>query len=151
MWPDLQEKVELELLQLRRLFAESEALLHRDASTPPDSTELRALGGILHDFYNGVENIFDRIDKGIDPQPKLSESWHKELLRQVAQPTEKRPAVISAGLEERLVVYLQFRHVFRHQYGFLLVWEQMAPLVQRLEETFRMLECELRAFFQRHS
>ena len=69
----------------------------------------------------------------------------------MTQPTEKRPAVISKTLGDRLVVYLEFRHVFRHQYGFLLVWEQMAPLVQRLEETFHMLECELRAFFQKHS
>lgn len=55
-------------------------------------------------------------------------------------------ALISAGLGERLRIYLQFRHVFRQAYSFQLHWEKMAPLVLGSEETLALLLTETAAF-----
>jgi hypothetical protein len=65
----------------------------------------------------------------------------------MGRPGEARPAVISAGLAERLDAYLDFRHFFRHSYVFLLRWDRMKPLVLDCEETLKLVEDELDQFF----
>ena len=56
----LQALVEDELVALGRVAQEMEELLAA-SSKPPTRTELRAVAGMLHEFYNGVERIFERI------------------------------------------------------------------------------------------
>ena len=146
MLPELQEQIKTELGHLRRLMIELEPLRRGTETSPPGTAEMLALGANLQSFYNGIENIFKRIDQHIDKKPKGGEAWHMELLEQMAQATEKRPAVISQELAQRLREYLEFRHVFRHVYGFLLRWERMAPLVHGVQETFQALDTEFLSF-----
>ncbi|HEY8884396.1 MAG TPA: hypothetical protein VIO35_03715, partial [Chloroflexota bacterium] len=64
---------------------------------PPTSLELRAAGSILHDFYNGVERVFERIATAIDQDLPSAPNWHVDLLDRMAYPIpEVRPAVISS-------------------------------------------------------
>ena len=62
--------------------------------------------------------------------------------------TVARPPVLSTGLHDDLLVYLQFRHVFRQAYSFDLQWEKMVPLVLECDETLGKLEHELDKFLQ---
>lgn len=76
------------------------------------------------------------------------DAWHSALLRSMADPGARRGAVISPRLAGRLKEYLEFRHVFRSVYAFLLTWDRMAPLVLECEETFRRLRAELERFLR---
>lgn len=54
------EDVKIEFGNLERLNKEMKDLLAKFAETP-DFVERRAAASILHDFYSGVEKIFERI------------------------------------------------------------------------------------------
>ena len=59
----------------------------------------RAKGSILHDFYNGVERIFELITENINGKTTLNGQWHKRLLYQMtAEIKDIRPIVISNNL-----------------------------------------------------
>ena len=144
----LAAQVAVELEQLDELLAIYRPLLDRVPETPPDAIELAALAAMLHSFYNGVENLLKRIV--VESGESLPEGgmWHRRLLEQAAQPTEQRPGALSERLQERLRLYLDFRHVFRHAYTFDLRWEKMRDLVLECEDTLAALHEEMDAFLQ---
>lgn len=95
----------------------------------PDTFEMYALGGILHDLYHGMEGICQRVVKKIDQQEPIGGSWHRELIDKVSHPVPNlRPAVLSQETADLLEQYRGFRHRFRHNYGFELSWPKLAPL-----------------------
>ena len=147
MWPETREKTELEIGQLRDLFAHYRNLLEKVRDSAPETIEVSALGSFLHSFYTGVENIFKRIATEVDRAGPSGERWHAELLVAVSQPRPHRAAVISPHLKLALVEYLEFRHMFRHAYDHLLRWSRMNGLVLNAEEVLNRLEAELRSFF----
>ncbi|MHA1277651.1 MAG: hypothetical protein ACTSQ8_10695 [Candidatus Helarchaeota archaeon] len=99
--------------------------------------EIRAAGSILHDFYCGIEKIFEKIALILDNKIPEGENWHSELLLQMARPLEKRRnKVITEELFQELKEYLRFRHLFRHIYGFELKWEKFKDLCINLENIF---------------
>ena len=106
----------------------------RLGSQPPDNFERRAIGSILHDVYQGMENICARVYKSMDLQTfsegseSRSEHWHADLIRRVSHPLPNvRPAVLQIATAENMKSYRNFRHVFRHAYGFDLDWQRMKP------------------------
>jgi hypothetical protein len=145
----LAEQIELELEQLNHLFVLYRTLLDRGQREFLDEIETAALGAMLHSFYNGVENVFKNIARELDAVLPRREFWHTELLEAMAVPGARRPAVISHELRDRLKDYLQFRHVFRSAYAFVLRWDKMAPLAAQFEPTLRLLQAELKAFVRR--
>jgi len=133
--------------QLKQMMKTHHPLLEKCSLHPPDAIELSALAAMLHSFYTGAENIFKRIALEMDGALPKGENWHRELLEQVAKPTQFRPGVISPEMCEVLKVYLSFRHFFRHAYLFQFRWEKMSDLVLKCEQTLERLEAELDAFF----
>ncbi|MBA7670261.1 hypothetical protein ES703_78406 [subsurface metagenome] len=124
----LKKEIEIESRNLERLVKEMREVTNRFADKP-DFIETRAAGSILHDFYSGVEKIFERISVHIDGGLPKGEDWHTELLLQMARSVEGiRDAVISTDLLEKFKEYLRFRHLFRHIYGFELKWERFKDL-----------------------
>ncbi len=114
---------------------------------PPTSLELRAAGSILHDFYNGVERIFERIATAIDQDLPSAPNWHVDLLDRMAYPIpEVRPAVISSDLRQRLSDYLRFRHLFRNIYGRELRWDLLRSLADGLPEVHRAFTIAVQEF-----
>ncbi len=137
----LQREAEITFANLARLTKEMDLLAAR-LSSPPDSLETRAAGSIVHDFYTGIEQLFEKIALLFDGEVPQGPDWHRELLRQMAQPVQgAREAVISPKLHETLKEYLRFRHLFRHMYGFELKWERF----QHLTVSLTNLLSELRA------
>jgi hypothetical protein len=142
--PELQDEIGLEFSQLRSLLDTFSPLLLKVAITPPEAIEIAALAGMLHSFYNGVENILKRIAVHSGENLPASISWHSELLESMAAPGSGRPAVISRDLLERLRSYLGFRHVYRHSYTFQLQWPKMEALVAGVGKTLKDLEASMK-------
>ena len=111
-WPDLKKQIAVELESLNRLVDVHRELLVRCRTRPPDAIEISALSALLHSFYTGLENLFKRVALQFDEGLPRSEGWHMRLLDRMAEPGERRPAVISGALRERLHGYLAFRHAF---------------------------------------
>jgi len=81
---ELTESIKIEIENLERLNKEMKDLLAK-IGQEPTFVEIRASGSILHDFYSGVEKIFERVAIFMDKNLPKGENWHIELLSQMAK------------------------------------------------------------------
>lgn len=130
-------QVTFEISQIDQLLASYADLLTRSQQRRPDLVEITAIASVLHSFYNGIENMFLLIAKGIDQHVPTGSQWHRDLLIQMSQPTERRNGIIPPELAQKLAIYLGFRHFYRHAYSFFLDWDELEKLVAPLDEVWR--------------
>ena len=134
--------VKKELEKLRELIAE-----HRGLSV--DTAHPRIIASILHDFYTGIERVFQKIAIELEGDVPKGASWHRDLLDDMAlEIREVRPAIITDSLRTDLDDYLRFRHFFRGSYGFDLEQELMRPLFDQLDAVFAEFEREVETFLK---
>jgi hypothetical protein len=50
--------------------------------------------------------------------------------------------------KEKLEDYLSYRHFIRHSYSSELRWNEMAPLVKELEETWKKIKTNFETFIK---
>lgn len=142
----LEVAIKFELENIGRLVNEAKELQER-IDDAPDPIETRASGSILHDFYCGVEKIFERIAVNIDKNLPAGENWHADILVQMANPVDDiRDRVIDPVFMNTLKEYMRFRHLFRRIYGFELNWIRFKDIFLRLENTFNKLSSEIEKF-----
>jgi hypothetical protein len=120
-----------------RIEAEYEAIENTLSALPnrPLSTlsqlELAGVAALLHNFYNGIENIIKQVFLGKSFSIPQGESWHRDLLLTAADKN-----IISDLLLNNLKQYLAFRHYFSHAYALELFPERMEPLVRDVLAVF---------------
>jgi predicted nucleotidyltransferase len=142
----LAQQIREELENLELLARRAETWLQGQREEPPP-LEIMGAGKIVHDFYTGAERIFERIAVQVDDSLPSGLHWHTDLLRQMEGPwREKRGAVLDHGLALRLHRYMRFRHLFRHTYGYELVWDELRPLVESLSGALADLRARLATF-----
>lgn len=145
---ELEELVTTELVNLERLVGEMNELLSQ-GEEEKSSFQVRAAGSILHDFYCGVEKIFERIAVNVDKSVPAGMNWHTELLLQMGKEVEGvRDKILSEELVKRLKEFLRFRHLFRHIYGFELKWERIEPLCSEFESLLKDIKEEIKGFLE---
>jgi len=140
------DDINLQIKNLKRLNDEMNEVLNK-VKGEPTFIEIRAVASILQDFYSGIEKIFERIALVIDKHLPKGENWHSELLLQMKEPlTNIRSPIISEDLFKNLKKYLDYRHLFRHLYGFELKWERIKPLCLTMEEVLNKFIKEIDKF-----
>jgi len=143
----LQSEINQEILSLEALLRELETLKPRLAQKEISNLDLRAAGSILHDFYNGVENIFRRVAEELNGGLPAGEDWHKQLLTDMSLDVKGvRPPLVSEDLKLKLQKYLGFYHIFRNVYGFHLEQEQIKVMVKEFPRILSWLRREIAAF-----
>lgn len=75
------------------------------------------LAYIVHNMYNGIEDILEDIAKVDDEFNPSSASSHSDLISLMATETQRRPAILTPELHAILDDLRKFRHVARHGYG----------------------------------
>lgn len=141
--------IEDELTTLERIVEHTEEGLAM-LSDPPGQFELHGLAAYIHQFYTGVESIFERIVVYLGEEMPRGEYWHVDLLNQMVEEREAiRPPVLDEPLRARLKEYLDFRHFFRHAYGYTPEWVKMRPLAEGMGRTQASLREQLERFFGR--
>ena len=139
-------EVMFEIGQIDLLLETYADLLERARTGTLDLVEVTAAASVLHSFYNGLENVFLSIAKGIDADVPAGTQWHRDLLARMAEATPTRRPVLTDDLAYRLGDYLGFRHFYRHSYSFLLEWDKLEKLVKPLAELWEQAKGELLSF-----
>jgi hypothetical protein len=127
-----------------RIEAEYEAINNLLSALPnhPLSTlsvlELAGAGALLHNFYNGIENILKQVFQSKALVIPPGESWHRDLLI-----ISGEKGILSAQLLNTLKRYLAFRHFFGHGYSLNLFPERMQPLVDDAQSVFDQLKTDI--------
>lgn len=145
---EFKKDIEVDLENLARLIGEMTEIMDK-VKNEPDFITTRAAGSIIHDFYCGVEKIFERIALNIDGSMPQGEDWHTKLLLQMTRPVNKRKsAVIDSEFIQDLKEYLRFRHLFRNIYGFELMWARIKPLCVKLNDVYKEFKAKIEKFLE---
>lgn len=100
--------------------------------------ELAGVAAMLHNFYNGLENVLKQAFRSRAIPIPPGQAWHRDLLLAAAE-----KGLLSGPLVEDLKPYLAFRHFFSHGYALNLVPQRMEPLVARAGTVFGRFRAEI--------
>jgi len=127
-----------------RIEAEYEAIKNTLSSLPDrplsmlTALEIAGVGALLHNFYNGIENLLKQVFQSKALPIPQGESWHRDLLLVAVE-----RGILSNRLLDDLKPYLAFRHFFAHGYALNLSPERMEPLVREAESVFARFTGEI--------
>lgn len=138
-------KIDYEISQIDELIGKSEVLLSLCKNKEPDFIEITAVGGILHSFYNGIENIFVLIGRSLNFDFKSSPQWHRNLVDFMFTQADFLPSDIRLLLTE----YMGFRHFYRHTYGYTIKWEKCSHLFLGLPEFWQTVRDAVKKYSEK--
>lgn len=138
---DLKDKIEAEYENIEKLVNE---LPSSDQLPFLEFLQLAGVATLLHNFYNGIENIIKLILKDKNVALPEGESWHKELLN-----LAKEDGIISEATLMQLGKYLAFRHFFSHAYALDLYAGKLQPLVEKINRVYQGFKGEVSIFVEK--
>ena len=132
---NLKAKVEAEYEQIENLLNEIPA---PERLPYLSFLELAGVATLLHNFYNGIENILKQCLLSKNISIPSSASWHKDLLISSVEND-----ILSKETILKLGEYLAFRHFFVHAYALDLYADKMESLVGNTENIFEVFQKEI--------
>lgn len=138
----LKEKLEAELENIERVLAE---IPYRRRCSNLSIIELTGVAALLHNFYNGVENILKQILTAQGRKIPQSPSWHRDVIELAVF-----WGIMSKTLAEAIRPYLAFRHFFIHSYATELDPNRIEPLVKNVRRIYKSFRKEIKKAIPDH-
>lgn len=144
----LASRIRHDLVEIERVVQRVERAIQATGSNATDRDLLFDSAALsLHDFYSGLERVFEQIAAVVDQSVPSAHDWHRELLRQMeVEVPGLRPQVISSDTAAAIDEYRRFRHVVRNVYAFDFDPERIEALATRLKPAFAVAKGDLSAF-----
>jgi hypothetical protein len=144
----LADRIHQELDELARVVSRAERAIFAAKQHPEDQdlfVDAAALN--LHDFFGGLERIFQQIGTTVDGELPTGSNWHRQLMVQMQRDMpDLRPPVVSTEVINALDEFRRFRHVVRNIYAFEFDPEQIERLVNQMLDIFAQIRTELLVF-----
>ncbi len=135
--------------QIARVVAEAQKALAEFVDRSPLMLELGGIGKLLHDFYTGIERIFEKIAPDLNGGMPAGPSWHRELLQNMTLDLPGiRPPLLRAETARKLDRFLRFRHLFRNVYGGEMEWPEVRALLEQLAAAWREADADIGRFLE---
>ena len=141
-------KIEHEISRIDKSIASVKPLLDLCKIKEPDIIEITAAAQVLHSFYNGVESVIVLFFKYINEKLPNDLRWHKTLFEMSFGNNSKNIKIISDDLKDELEKYLLFRHFIRHAYSSELDWNEMGPLIKKIENIWKIIKTSFEEFIK---
>lgn len=132
--PDYRLRIEAEYEAIERTLS----ALPVKALSELTELELAGVAALLHNFYNGLENVLKQVCRAKEMGIPSGASWHRDLLLAAGDAN-----ILTLGLVGELSRFLAFRHFFSHAYALDLFPDRMEPLVRQAEGVFRRFREEI--------
>jgi len=143
----LQSEISDELRTIEQISQEASQGLAIPEGESPNRIELRGWALLAHDFYTGIESIFERIAVDINGQYPNGPDSHQRLIRNMTLEIEGvRPSVISKESAVELDELRKFRHFIRHAYGASLEWRRIREHLVRIQSFYSLFQRQIQQF-----
>lgn len=136
--PSLSEWINIELANIDTALKEMPSVESLRRLSP---LEVAGTATLLHNFYNGIENILKQIVSDQDIKLPAGQFWHQQLLTIAV-----KHKIIPPKTVDRLRPYLAFRHFFVHGYAFDLDAERLKPLVDDVQAVNMLFRQNINTF-----
>jgi hypothetical protein len=133
-------KITFEISRIEKLITDSSTLINSCKTKEPDFIEISAIAQILHSFYNGIESVIILILKNLNEKLPNDTKWHKTLLEISFGQNSRNFKIFRDEIKNNLNEYLNFRHYIRHSYSSELIWIDFEPLVNNIEESWKIIK-----------
>jgi hypothetical protein len=145
---DLIAELQSEIISIEKLAAN---LMETWETLPAETREKKihesAIALNLHNFYTGVEKVFERIADDLNGGVPGGRERHKRLLHSMTlELPDLRPPVISGATEIAMYEFLAFRHIVRNIYAFEIDSERLALLMKRFPNALMCFKRDVESF-----
>lgn len=138
---DIKERVLAEEENVRRVLNE---LPSPERLPTLSDLELAGTAALLHNIYNGIENMLKQVVLESGDQVPEGASWHRDLLTLAEKKKILRPPT-----RQWLAPFLAFRHFFSHGYALELEPERMESLVEKAPAVCAPVHEDILSFLSR--